>query len=67
MTRIAPAIERILLAYLSLREGPEENLPRRLPARRSRPFKSALYGEGRRGPMRPDARPFPSVAARWRR
>ena len=41
--QIVPAIERILLAYLDLREGPEETFLDAYRRVGAAPFKSALY------------------------
>jgi sulfite reductase (NADPH) hemoprotein beta-component len=46
---IVPAIERIVLAYLDLREGPEETFLQAYRRVGLPPFKAALYpGEGNR-------------------
>ncbi len=45
---IVPAIERIMLAYLAHREGPDETFLMAVRRLGLPPFKAALYGEGAR-------------------
>ena len=45
---VVPAVERILNAYLSLREGPDETFIEAFRRAGMAPFKAALYGEDRR-------------------
>ena len=45
---VVPAVERILNAYLSLREGPDETFIEAFHRAGMAPFKAALYGEDRR-------------------